>query len=169
VKKIVSVVCLCLSFETYLKNPIRLTIMHVHKLRSYIFLIIPVIFIDALPLLFTIFHYFWGVFFFTFNRFATIFCYFQQFVVDFLLLTDFPLLFAIFHYFCVCSFSTFNRFPAIICYFPLFLFVCWFSTFNRFLAILSYFPLYFFDFPFLPDMPLFIADLPQFFADFPHS
>jgi len=107
--------------------------------------------------------FFWGGGqFFTFNRFATIFC-------DFLLLTDFPLLFAIFHYFCVCSFSTFNRFPAIICYFPLFLFVCWFSTFNRFLAILSYFPLYFFDFPFLPDMPLFIADLPQFFADFPHS
>jgi hypothetical protein len=98
VKKIVSDVCLSLSFEIYLKNPIRLTIIHVHKLSSYFFFIIPVIFIDAFPLLFAIFHYLGGGQSFTFNRFATNFCYFQQFVVDFLLLTDFSLFFHIFHY-----------------------------------------------------------------------
>ena len=117
VKKIVSDVCLCLSFEIDLKNPIRLTIIHVHKLSSYFFFIIPVIFIDAFPLLFAIFHYFLGgrggSQSITFNRFATIFCYFQQFVVDFPLLTDFSLFFHIFHY--ISRFSIFNRYPAIFC------------------------------------------------------
>ena len=64
---------------------------------------------------------------FTFNRFATNFCYFQQFVVDFPLLTDFSLFFHIFHY--ISWFSIFNRYPAIFCWFsniylPIFRIVC---------------------------------------------
>jgi hypothetical protein len=56
------------------------TIIHVHKLSSYLFIffIIPVIFIDAFPLLFAIFH---------------------NFFVDLPLLTDFAIFFTIFHYF----------------------------------------------------------------------
>ena len=61
---------------------------------------------------------------FTFNRFATIFCYFQQFVVDFPLLTDFSLFFHIFHY--ISRFSIFNRYPAIFFWFSTIF--CWFST-----------------------------------------
>jgi hypothetical protein len=56
------------------------TIIHVHKLSSYLifFFIIPVIFIDAFPLLFAIFH---------------------NFFVDLPVLTDFAIFFTIFRYF----------------------------------------------------------------------
>ena len=88
------------------------TIIQVHKLSSYLKKkkkIIPVIFIDAFPLLFAIFHNFFFVdlpLFTDFVIFFTIFHYFLSltlltdfplFFVDFPLLTDFPLFFTVFH------------------------------------------------------------------------
>ena len=142
------------------------TIIHVHKLSSYL-------------------KKYYSCYFQW--RFSAIICYFPQFVfvfVDLLLLTDFAIFFTIFHYFS--SLYTFNRFSTIFYVdFPLLTdFPLFFTIFHYFLSLyilIRFSAIFFVDFPLLTDFPLFftifhyfcrcthLTDFPLFFADFPHS